>query len=207
MPFDTNVFINCPFDDDYRPMLKALVFTLLYLELEPQLSQTISSSTIRINQIKQHIRNSKYGIHDLSRSRAMKKNELPRFNMPYELGLDIGCCEYGGKRYSEKKALILETERFHYHKVMSDISGQDIENHNDDPKILIQKVRNWISTNLSEKIISGQSEIWVVYNQFNASLITNLSSTYTVTDLEEMPIGDYIKYAKDWIRKFKDTRQ
>lgn len=36
----------------------------------------------------------------------MKKNELSRFNMPYELGLDIGCSEYGGKAFANKKALI-----------------------------------------------------------------------------------------------------
>lgn len=203
MPFETSVFINCPFDNDYKPLLKALTFTLLYLELEPKLSQTISSSNIRINQIKQHIRNSKYGIHDLSRSKPMKKNELPRFNMPYELGLDIGCSEYGGKAFADKKALILETEKFHYHKVLSDISGQDIESHNDDPKTLVKKVRDWFSANTPKIIIPGQSEIWIAYNQFNDDLVTNLSLTYSQTDLEEMPIGDYIKYSKDWIKKFK----
>lgn len=43
----------------------------------------------------------------------MKKNELPRFNMPYELGLDIGCAEFGSKKFKEKRILILETDRFH----------------------------------------------------------------------------------------------
>lgn len=87
---------------------------LLYLELEPNLSQTLSSLTIRINQIKQHIKNCKFSIHDLSRSKALSKGELPRFNMPYELGLDIGACEYGGKKLQTKKALVLETDRYHY---------------------------------------------------------------------------------------------
>ena len=125
MPFDTNVFINCPFDKEYTPLLRPLIFTLLYLEFEPNLSQTLSSSTIRINQIKQHIRNCKYSIHDLSRSKPMKKGELPRFNMPYELGLDIGASEYGANKLQRKRALILETDRYHYQKVLSDIAGQD----------------------------------------------------------------------------------
>ena len=141
MPFETNVFINCPFDKEYSPLLRALTFSLLYLEFEPKLSQTLSSSTIRINQIKQLIKNSKFGIHDLSRSKPMKKNELPRFNMPYELGLDVGCIEYGGVKFANKRALILETEKYHYQKVLSDTSGQDIENHNNDPLTLIKKVR------------------------------------------------------------------
>lgn len=203
MPFKTNVFINCPFDKDYSPLLKSLVFTVLYFDLEPKLSQTISSSSVRVNQIKQHIRSCKYGIHDLSRSRALKKKELPRFNMPYELGLDIGCSEFGGKKFSEKRILILETERYHYQKVLSDIAGQDIENHNDDPKILIQKVRNWFSVNNPSTIIPGPSEIWMAYKQFNTDLLNDLSPKYTPQDIEEMPVGDFIKFARDWIRNFK----
>lgn len=203
MPFDKNVFINCPFDKDYMPLLRTLAFVLLYLELEPNLSQTLSSSTIRINQIKQHIKNCKFSIHDLSRSKALKKGELPRFNMPYELGLDIGASEYGGKKLQIKRALILETDRYHYQKVLSDIAGQDIANHNDDPKTLTLKVRNWISDNSPGIIIPNQSQIWYAFNQFSADLITNLSATYTAVEIEEMPIGDYIKFTRDWLSKFK----
>ncbi len=203
MPFETNVFVNCPFDKEYNSLLRALAFTILYLDLEPKIAQTFSSSAIRINQIKQHIRNSKYSIHDISRSKPLKQDELPRFNMPYELGLDIGCNEYGGKKFSQKKALILESERYHYHKVLSDISGQDIEHHNDDPKTLILKVRNWFSANKTKLIIPGASEIWLAYNQYKADLITNLSATYSATDIAEMPIGDYIKFNRGWIATFK----
>lgn len=203
MPFDKNVFINCPFDKDYTPLLRPLAFTLLYLDLEPKLSQTLSSSTIRINQIKRQIRNCKFSIHDLSRSKSLNTGELPRFNMPYELGLDIGAAEYGGKKLRTKKTLILESDKFHYRKVLSDIAGQDIETHNDDPKKLSKKIRNWISSNSPGVNITGPNQIWYAYNQFHSRLILKLSATYTLTDIEEMPIGDYIKFAKDWIVKFK----
>lgn len=89
---------------------------MIYFKLDPKISQTESSANVRIDQIKQHIRNSKFSIHDLSRSKPMRKGELPRFNMPYELGLDIGCAEFGLKRFRVKKNLILETERYHYQK-------------------------------------------------------------------------------------------
>ncbi len=203
MPFETNVFINCPFDKDYVLLLRALTFTLQYLDFTPHVSQTISSSTIRVNQIKELIRSCKYSIHDLSRSRPLKRGDLPRFNMPYELGLDLGASEYGGKNLKTKRTLILETERFHYQQVLSDISGQDIENHNDDPQTIVTKVRNWISNNSTDFIVS-QNQIWIALNQFNVDLITNLSSTYSKKDIDEMPIGDYIKFAKDWIAKFQN---
>ena len=203
MSFESNVFINCPFDKDYIPLLRTLTFVLLYLELEPNLSQTLSSSTIRITQIKQHIKNCKFSIHDLSRCKALRKGILPRFNMPYELGLDIGACEYGGKKLQTKKALVLETDRYHYQKVLSDIAGQDIANHNDDPKTLTLKIRNWISDNSPGRIIPNQTIIWYAFNNFSADFLANLSSTYTATEIEEMPIGDYIKFAKNWLVTFK----
>lgn len=203
MSFDTNVFINCPFDDKFTVLLRPLVFTTLYLGYTPKLSQTTSSSNIRINTIKNLIKNCKYGIHDLSRSKPMKMNDLPRFNMPYELGLDIGASEYGSTKLKSKKILILETEKYHYQKVISDIAGQDIENHDDDPYKLITKVRNWFSLNSGNTRIAGQREIWNSYNQFVDDLISQLSDEYTSDELEEMPIGDYIKFIQDWLRSFK----
>lgn len=203
MPFDTNVFINCPFDDEYRILLRPLIFTIVYFDLEPQISTTQSSSTIRINQIKKHIKESKFSIHDLSRSKAMRKNELPRFNMPYELGLDIGCSEYGNKKYRNKKILILETDKYHYQKVLSDIAGQDIENHNDDPKTLVLKVRNWFS-NIDNSTYPSANKIWIAYNQFNGDIIKTLTTNgFTSDEIYNMPTRDLIKYAKDWIIKFK----
>ncbi len=29
--FDQNVFVNCPFDDEYLPLLRPLLFTIIYL--------------------------------------------------------------------------------------------------------------------------------------------------------------------------------
>jgi hypothetical protein len=30
MAFESNVFINCPFDDDYKALLRPFIFTVLY---------------------------------------------------------------------------------------------------------------------------------------------------------------------------------
>lgn len=204
MAFDSNVFINCPFDNEFRPLLKALVFELIYLGFTPKLSQTISSSSIRINEIKKLITDCKFSIHDLSRSKAMAAGELPRFNMPYELGLDIGAHEYGTAKLKRKRILILETERYQYQKVISDIAGQDIENHNNDPKTLVTKVRNWFSANFPNKTIVGQSEIWIAYNQFIDDLESNLSPKYSKKEIADMPMGDIIKFARIWVKNFNN---
>ncbi len=36
--FDKSVFINCPFDNDYRQMLLSILFTVKYLGFVPKIS-------------------------------------------------------------------------------------------------------------------------------------------------------------------------
>ncbi|MFL6236225.1 MAG: hypothetical protein ACJ76N_24045 [Thermoanaerobaculia bacterium] len=36
--FEKNVFINCPFDDGYRPLLRPLLFTILHLGFNPKIA-------------------------------------------------------------------------------------------------------------------------------------------------------------------------
>lgn len=204
MSFERNVFINCPFDNEYRELLHSLIFAILYFDFEPKISQTQSSSNIRINQIKLYIKESKYGIHDLSRSKPMKRNEVPRFNMPYELGLDMGCCEYGGRKFREKRILVLETERYYYQKVISDIAGQDIESHDDDPSMLIMKVRNWFSAVDDTRTYPSASTIWKDYQDFYNDTSINLSGEgFTTAEIDNMPNSDFIKFAKEWLKKLK----
>jgi len=44
MAFENNIFINCPFDKEYKPILKILVFSSIYLGYKPLLSETINSA-------------------------------------------------------------------------------------------------------------------------------------------------------------------
>ncbi|TAD86417.1 MAG: hypothetical protein EAY75_08505 [Bacteroidetes bacterium] len=203
MAFSTNVFINCPFDNEFRVILRPLLFSIIYFGLEPKISKTESSGNVRVNQIKKHIRESKFSIHDLSRSRPMQINDLPRFNMPYELGLDVGCAEFGGKKYQGKRILILETEPYHYQKVLSDIAGQDIESHANNPETMIRKVRNWFSTADPSNAYPSANRVWIVYNQFYADMTKNLvSKDFTLAEVEDMPTSDFIKFSKEWVRDF-----
>jgi len=38
MAFDRNVFINCPFDDGYMPLLRPLLFTVYCLGFQPRIA-------------------------------------------------------------------------------------------------------------------------------------------------------------------------
>jgi len=73
MAFEQNVFINCPFDDSYLPLLRPILFTVIYLGFTPRIAlERLDSGEPRINKIISLIEDSKYAIHDLSRIKAKK---------------------------------------------------------------------------------------------------------------------------------------
>lgn len=106
MSFEDNVFINCPFDEEYHALLRPILFTTIYLGLKPRIAlERSDSGEPRITKIIELIRESKYAIHDLSRLKARRKGEFFRLNMPFELGIDVGCRTFGGERWIPSVAL------------------------------------------------------------------------------------------------------
>jgi len=198
--FEKNVFINCPFDKEYKKFLHPMLFTIVYLGLRPQMAQTTDSGIVRIERILSLIKNSKYSIHDLSRMVAKKVGEIARFNMPFELGLDIGIRSASKRsRLSTKQNLIIEQVNFRYQKGISDLSGNDIEVYDDSPERLVLVIRNWFTRILHPKQPSG-SLIWEEYNEFQ-TYFENVTKEegYNKKDLETLPVNELIYFMSKWI--------
>ena len=129
--FGKDVFINCPFDSKYRRLFNAIVYTVQDMRFRPRCALEASNAgQIRLNRILDIIAECKYGIHDLSRTELDTSSGLPRFNMPLELGLDLGCKCYGQPYQQEKVLLILDNDQHRYREFISDIAGQDPAAHN-----------------------------------------------------------------------------
>ncbi len=198
MAYSKNVFINCPFDDDYYSLLKPIIFTVLYCGLKPRISETKDGDAVRIHSIQQLIEQSKYSIHDLSRIEVKTLDDLPRFNMPFELGIDIGCKKY--KRL-DKKCLILEEKPFRIKAVLSDIAGQDISSHENDPIIIVKCVRDWIYKikNANNKPVA-YTIIWDLYHEFNFDFNQSMRSENQDPDkMWEIPFSELIQMTSKWI--------
>lgn len=126
---------------------------------------------VRIAKINRIIRECRHGIHDISRTELDPNEKLPRFNMPLELGLFLGAREFGGARQKQKRALILDTERYRYQKFCSDIAGQDIKAHEGSIEKVIRAVRNWLTTTLEGSVLLPSSaRIAERYKNFLAEL-------------------------------------
>lgn len=197
MSYRSNIFINCPFDSDYYPLLKALLFTSIFCGLKPKLSETKDGDDIRIRQIQELIKESKYSIHDISRIVPKKKKDLPRFNMPFELGMDLGCKMYS---QNDKRCLILEEDQYRYKEVISDISGQDISNHASDPIQVVKCVRNWIYKIKRSKPVA-YTVIWDLYNEFLYDFDKDMKAENLDPDkMWEIPFSELIDLMSKWVK-------
>lgn len=201
--FERNVFINCPFDNEYRTLLKPLLFTLRYCRLSPRIaSERMDSSEIRLDKIIGLILESKYSIHDLSRIKSSKKGEYYRLNMPLEIGLDLGSkLFHKGDQYREKKSLILEGERYSIHRALSDLSGSDVKCHENTAEKLVEVVRSWlVETGMTD--MPGPNLIWDEFNTFNADLYSEFSRNgFKESQIETLPIPEFLGFMDYWLEQ------
>jgi hypothetical protein len=144
--YSSNVFINCPFDETYKPLFNVIIFTIHACGFIPRSAlEYDDSDDVRIQKINKIIEDCQYGIHDVSLAE-------PRFNMPLELGIFIGCKQFGPPKQQKKKYLILEKELHQSKKYISDLSGQDVKAHKNDERELMRCVRDWLSNKRQGKI-------------------------------------------------------
>ncbi len=202
MSFEKNVFINCPFDKAYYPSMKALLYAVKRLGFTPRFaSERSDSGEVRLYKIKELIESSKYGIHDLSRAKSKKIGEYFRQNMPFELGLDLGCRDYkAGKKYREKVILILEEERYSTQKALSDLSFGDCKCHEGQPEEIVYSVRNWFAEN-GLKDAPSASSIWDGYNFFYANLYEKKSKEgFNKKDIDRLPLPELLVHMDEEIK-------
>jgi len=133
----------------------------------PRCALEISNAAeVRIDKIYNLIEACKFGIHDICRTELDAATSLPRFNMPLELGIFLGCRRFGPQKQKSKVCIIFDKERFRFQKFISDISGQDIAEHNDNPRTLIQQIRDWLSSQGGNRPLPGGDDIAVRFRAF-----------------------------------------
>jgi hypothetical protein len=120
---DRSVFINCPFDRDYGPCFEALVFTIMASGYKVRCAlEDDDGANIRFGKLIKLIRESRRTIHDLSRV-ELGANDLPRFNMPFELGLAMGAKHFGNTDQRKKTALIMVRTHYILPAYLSDLAA------------------------------------------------------------------------------------
>jgi hypothetical protein len=201
VPYDRQVFLNCPFDDDYYPLLRAAVFTIHACGFTARIAlQNTGSETVRLDRLVQMIGTCGLGIHDLSRVRLTSPSDLPRFNMPFECGVFYGARRFGAQAQRRKRFLLLDQEPYQYQKTMSDAAGLDPRVHSNDPEQLIACVRDFLAEGLDPKPI-GPTRISALYSEFQLALpVITARAELTLADIEPLTaFNDWYLLATRWL--------
>lgn len=212
-PYDLSVFVNCPFDDDYKPIFEALVFAVHDCGFVARCALEVTDTAqVRIDRLFDLIEACRYGLHDISRTELDDKNHLPRFNMPLELGMFLGARRFGAEHQRHKACLVLDHESYRYQKFCSDIAGQDVkaygvDRHGDTilaenwPLEAIRIVRNWlrsVETTPDVRIPSG-GKIADRYVAFLDDLPAYCEAANL--DLDDLTYSDYTALVVEWLRQ------
>jgi hypothetical protein len=122
VPIDPqSVFLNVPFDRRYRPLFIALIAGLTALGRKPHcVLEVPSSGRNRLDRIFGLIGSCAASIHDLSRVSLSRHGRVPRFNMPFELGI-----AYSLSRRTEHSFFVFEEKPFRLQTSLSDLNGHD----------------------------------------------------------------------------------
>jgi hypothetical protein len=196
--FTDSVFINCPFDEQYWPLFEAIVFCILDCGFTPRRAlEDSDSSQVRLTKICSLVRGSRYGIHDLSRIELSDGAALPRFNMPFELGLDLGSKTYGAPKLHRKKLMVLDSQPYRYQASISDLAGHDIRAHHDSPDQAIVEVRHWLVTTSARTKIPPASTIREHFLHFTSAL--PLLCDKTGVDRDDLQFVEYVALAEAWL--------
>jgi hypothetical protein len=112
------VFLNVPYDKQYAPLFVALIAGLVALGWAPRCALE-ARGRARNQQIYSLLAGCGSSIHDLSRVTLSGKFQVPRFNMPFELGIAFALAQK-----NEHQILVYE-ERPRLQASLSDMNGFD----------------------------------------------------------------------------------
>jgi len=193
-----SVFINCPFDAEYKPLFRAACFTILACGYTPRCALDYSDSgVVRFAEIVKMITECGLSVHDISRVQLDRDSRLPRFNMPLELGADLGLRLRGPARQRDRRILILDTESHRYDKTLSDISGMDIEAHGDETRKIIKRIRDWLNANRlpDSPLLPGAAAIAADHDAY-LRIAPDIIAGLRLDPHDGLPHGDYLHVVK-----------
>jgi hypothetical protein len=137
-PSERSVFLDVPFDARYEPLFVDLVAAVTALGRIPRCVLEIQPSKDRLKRILSLMSTCRVSIHDLSRVQRSRPGLLPRFNMPFELGLAVAFSHLDLKH----EFFIFEEKRFRLLTTLSDLSGYDAEIHGGTAEGILGAVMN-----------------------------------------------------------------
>src|SRR3954462_13657474 len=137
--YEQKVFLNVPYDEKYSDLFARMIACLIGLGFVPQCGlQTEGAGENRLHGIFKLLSSCSASIHDLSRMELWGDLTVPRFNMPFELGLAYAL-QSKGKRH---RIFVFDEEARRAMIALSDMAGFDVKNHQGTSAGLLNQILN-----------------------------------------------------------------
>jgi hypothetical protein len=120
-PAESSVFLNIPYDAAFEPLYLAYIAAISAFGFAPRAAIEVPGGVRRLDRIFALIRSCEYSIHDLSRVQLdASAPRVPRFNMPFELGLTVA---WSNRERARHDWFVCESEPYRLQKSLSDLNG------------------------------------------------------------------------------------
>ncbi len=149
-PNPYGVFLNVPYDEEFKRLYIAYIVGLYQIGLVPHLASEIPGGARRLDKIFELIQSCRYSIHDLSRVElSVVPPATPRFNMPLELGMTITWANLHPGRHTWS---VWESEPHRLLRSASDLNGTDPCIHNGTPEGVLRELCNAFQSDRSPTV-------------------------------------------------------
>jgi len=122
---------------------------------------------------------------------------LPRFNMPLELGIFVAAKRFGIDAQKLKRCIVLDRRRYRYQRYISDIAGQDIHSHERKLTVLIQEIATWLRNQSRDSKVPGGKKMTAELNSFRKKIPKICSRRQLEPD--ELTFGDYAEMVVEYL--------
>lgn len=152
-----DVFINLPFDNKRERIFLAYVASLTGLGLNPRCVLEVSPDHDRLRRLSSLMRQCAYSIHDLSAVQVSGRPfRVPRFNMPFELGMCAATSVEGPHRFR-----VFETVPHRVGQSLSDLQGYEPFIHHGTVSGVISAVMDAFEDLNDKRLIEEEDIRWV----------------------------------------------
>ena len=154
-----SVFLNIPYDKQFGEMYLAYIAGLSSFGLVPRATLEIPGGERRLNRIfLDLIKACRYSVHDLSRVQLDRHPPpIPRFNMPFELGLAIA---WSNLKKQSDSWFVFETMNRRLQKSLSDLDGTDVYIHDGTASGVFRELTNAFVRSRRQPTIPQMQEVY-----------------------------------------------
>lgn len=164
------------------------------------------SGVVRFEAILDILSECELSIHDISRVEVDELSSLPRFNMPLELGADLGLRLRGPAAHRRRRTLVLDAAPHRYDQTLSDISGMDIEAHGNRSDQIIRQVRDWLNAgHAGDRPLPGAGAIGKDYATFLA-LADEIVGPLRLDTPDDLHHVDYLFLVEEALARIETAR-